>query len=195
MSFWDDWFKRFGRRSSIFGDIDRMIEEMEKEMAEAFKDMENAMPEDMYRERRLPDGSVSREYGPFVYGYSVKIGPDGKPVIREFGNMKPGLTGEGGPPLNLTERREPLVDVIEDGDTVKVLAELPGVEKRDIRLKATDQSLTINVDNPTRKYYKELEFPVEVDEKSAKSTYTNGVLEIVFRKRQRDDAGTEIRIE
>ncbi len=195
MSFWDEWFKRFGRRSSIFGDIDRMIEEMEKEMAEAFKDMENTMPEDMYRERRLPDGSVRREYGPFVYGYSVKIGPDGKPIIREFGNMKPGLTGEGGAPLNLTERREPLVDVIEDGDTVKVVAELPGVEKRDIRLKATDHSLTINVDNPTRKYYKELEFPEEVDEKTAKSNYTNGVLEIMFRKKRRDDAGTEIRIE
>ena len=195
MSFWDEWFKRFGRRSSIFGDIDRLIEEMEKEMAEAFKEMENTVPEDMYRERRLPDGSVRREYGPFVYGYSVKIGPDGKPIIREFGNMKPGLTGEDGAPLNLTEQREPLVDVIEDGDAVKVLAELPGVEKRDIRLKATDHSLTINVDNPTRKYYKELEFPVEVDEKSAKSTYTNGVLEIVFRKRHRDDEGTEIRIE
>lgn len=194
MSFWDEWFKRFGRRSSIFGDIDRMIEEMEKEMAEAFKGMENTMPEDMYRERRLPDGSVRREYGPFVYGYSVKIGPDGKPTIREFGNMKPGLTGEDGAPLNLTERREPLVDVIEDGETVKVLAELPGVEKRDIRLKATDHSLTINVDNPTRKYYKELEFPEEVDEKTAKSNYTNGVLEIVFSKKRRDDAGTEIRI-
>ena len=195
MSFWDEWFKRFGRRSSIFGDIDRLIEEMEKEMTEAFKDMENTVPEDMYRERRLPDGSVRREYGPFVYGYSVKIGPDGKPTIREFGNMKPGLTGEGGAPLNLTERREPLVDLIEDGDTVKVLAELPGVEKKDIRLKATDHSLTINVDNPTRKYYKELEFPEEVDEKTAKSTYTNGILEIVFRKKRRDDAGTEIRIE
>jgi HSP20 family protein len=195
MSFWDEWFKRFGRRSSIFGDIDRLIEEMEKEMAEAFKEMENTMPEDMYRERRLPDGSVRREYGPFVYGYSVKIGPDGKPVIREFGNMKPGLTGEGGAPLNLTDRREPLVDLIEDDDTVKVLAELPGVEKNEIRLKATDHGLTISVDNPTRKYYKELEFPVEVNERSAKSTYVNGVLEIVFRKRQMDDSGTEIRIE
>jgi HSP20 family protein len=195
MSFWDEWFKRFGRRSSIFGDIDRLIEEMEKEMAEAFKEMENTMPEDLYKERRLPDGSVSREYGPFVYGYSVKIGSDGKPTIREFGNMKPGLTGEGGSPLNLTERREPLVDLIEDGETVKVVAELPSVEKRDIRLKATDNSLTISVDNPERKYYKELEFPVEVDEKTAKSTYTNGVLEIVFKKKQRDNAGTEIRIE
>jgi len=195
MSFWDEWFKRFGRRSSIFGDIDRMIEEMEKEMAEAIKEMENRMPEEMYREHRLPDGSVRREYGPFVYGYSVKIGPDGKPVIREFGNMKPRLTGEGRAPLNLTDWREPLVDLIEDDETVKVLAELPGVEKKDIRLRATDHGLTISVDNPVRKYYKELEFPVEVDERSGKSTYINGVLEIVFRKRERDDSGTEIRIE
>ena len=68
-------------------------------------------------------------------------------------------------------------------------------EKKEIRLRATDNGLTITVDNPIRRYYKELEFPVEVDERSAKSTYVNGVLEIVFRKRQRDDAGTEISIE
>jgi len=29
--------------------------------------------------------------GPFVYGYSFSMGPDGKPVIREFGNVKPSL--------------------------------------------------------------------------------------------------------
>lgn len=195
MSFWDEWFKRFGRRSSIFGDIDRLIEEMEKEMAEAFKDMENTMPEDMYKEHRLPDGSIRREYGPFVYGYSVKIGPDGKPIIREFGNMKPSIPAEGKSPLNLTDRREPLVDVIEDGDSVKVLAELPGVEKEDIRLHATERLLRITVDNPERKYYKELEFPAEVDEKTGKSKYRNGVLEIVFMKRRSGGEGTELRIE
>ena len=114
-SFWDDWFKRFReRRGLFFPEIDRMIEEMEREMAETFRDMESRMPSDMVRVRRLPDGSVRREYGPFVYGYSVKIGPDGKPVVREFGNIKPGIPGEGRPPLNLQEQREPLVDIIEE---------------------------------------------------------------------------------
>ncbi|GAG49362.1 unnamed protein product, partial [marine sediment metagenome] len=108
MSSWDDWIKRFSeRRGFFFPEIDRLMEEMEKEMAEAFRDMENVMPRDMVRVRRLPDGSVKREYGPFVYGYSVKIGPDGKPVIREFGNIKPGPGREGAPPLNLQDRREP----------------------------------------------------------------------------------------
>jgi len=195
LSFWDEWFKRFGRRSNIFGDIERMMEEMEQEMAEAFKEMQDAMPSNAYREVRAPDGSVRREYGPFVYGYSVKIGPDGRPIFREFGNMKPSLAGEERASLNLQDKREPLVDVIDDNGSVKVLAELPGVEKQNIKLYATSDGLTISVDNPEMKYYKELAFPAEVDKDTAKSTYRNGVLEIVFSKKRRDDVGTRINIE
>ncbi len=194
-SFWDDWFRRFwSRRGFFFPDIERMMEEMEREMAEAFKEMERYVPKEMVRERRLPNGTVRREYGPFVYGYSVKIGPDGRPIIREFGNIKPGL-GAGRPPLNLQDRREPLIDVIEDEKTVKVVAELPGVEKKDIQLYATDKTLTIKVDTPHRKYYKELELPVEVDASSARSTYKNGILETVLTKKRREGKGTPIKIE
>ena len=195
MSFWDDWVKRFReRRGFFFPEIDRLMEEMEKEMAEAFRDMENVMPRDMVRVRRLPDGSVKREYGPFVYGYSVKIGPDGKPVIREFGNIKPGPGREGEPPLNLQDRREPLIDLIEEDDKIKVLAELPGVEKEDIKLYVTRDTLTIDVDTPERRYRKELDLPFEIDDKSAKSTYQNGVLETVLTKKKRTGRGTQIKI-
>ena len=170
-----------------------MIEEMEREMTEAFKEMKSSVPREMVRERRLPDGTIRREYGPFVYGYSVKIGPDGRPIIREFGNLKPGL-GAGRPPLNLRDQREPLIDVIEDEETVKVVAELPGVGKEDIKLYAVERTLTIEVDTPKRKYYKKLELPVKVDETSARSTYRNGVLETVMRKRRRGE-GTPIKID
>ena len=192
MSFWDEWFKRFSKRSNMFSEFERLMEDLEREMAETIRQMKKDMPEDMLRETRRPDGSVRREYGPFVYGYSIKIGPNGKPVIREFGNMKPGLREEQ--PLSLYDRREPLVDVIEDDDFIKVLAELPGVEKQDIRLQATAQGLIIQVDNADRKYFKELTFPVDIDRSTAKSTYRNGVLEITFRKK-RDDQGTPISIE
>ena len=196
MSSWDDWFKRFReRRGLFFPEIDKLIEDMEKEMAEAFRDMEGAMPRDMVRVRRQPDGSVRREYGPFVYGYSVKIGPDGKPIVREFGNLKPGKGGEGQPPLDLQDMREPLVDIIEDENTVKVVAELPGVSKEDISLFLSDNVLTINVDTPERRYHKELDLPEEVDESSARSTYTNGILETVLTKRERRGKGTKIDIE
>jgi len=74
------------------------------------------------------------------------------------------------------------------------VAELPGVEKDDIKLFATVRGLTISVDNVDRRYFKELEFESEIDRGSAKSSYRNGVLEISFQKKQ-DDAGTPIRIE
>jgi len=195
-SFWDDRFRKFWsrRRSFFFPDIERMIEEMEREMTEAFKEMKSSVPREMVRERRLPDGTIRREYGPFVYGYSVKIGPDGRPIIREFGNIKPGL-GAGRPPLNLRDQRAPLIDVIEDEETVKVVAELPGVGKEDIKLYAIERTLTIEVDTPGRKYYKKLELPVEVDEASASSTYRNGVLETVMKKKRPRGEGTPIKIE
>ena len=193
MSFWDEWFKRFGKRNSFFGEFDRMMREMEKEMADIIREMEDNVPEEMTREIKNPDGSTRREYGPFVYGYSVKIGPDGKPIIREFGNMKPGLD-EDESTIGLQDRREPLVDVIDDEDNVKVLAELPGVEKDDIKLYATPRGLTISVDNVDRRYYKELSFDSEIDRDTAKSSYRNGVLEINFKKK-RPDEGTQISIE
>ena len=195
MSFWDDWIKRFReRRGFFFPEIDRLMEEMEREMAESFRDMENTMPRDMVRVRRLPDGSVKREYGPFVYGYSVKIGPDGKPVIREFGNIKPGPGREGEPPLNLQDRREPLIDLIEEEEKIKVVAELPGVEKEDIKLYVSRDTLTIDVDTPERRYRKELDLPYEIEERSATSTYMNGVLETTLTKKKRTGRGTQIKI-
>ena len=194
-SFGDDWFKRFKERKGFFfPELDKMIEEIEKEMAKSFREMENGMPRDMVRVRRLPDGSVRREYGPFVYGYSMKIGPDGKPVIREFGNIKPGA-GREGQPLNLREQREPLIDVIEEEGEIKVLAELPGVDKKDINLFLTEGTLTISVDTAGRKYFKELDLPVEVDEKSARSTFSNGVLETTLTKRQPKGKGKKLSIE
>ena len=196
MPLWDEWFKRFKeRRGFFFPEIDRMIEEMEREMTESFRDMEDRVPRDMVRVRRLPDGSIRREYGPFVYGYSVKIGPDGKPVVREFGNIKPGSGGEGGQPLNLQDRREPLVDVIDEDDRIRVVTELPGVDKEDIHLFVEDRTLIIEVEDPERRYFKRLILPCEVDCASSRSTYRNGVLETTLKKRERRDGGTPIKIE
>ncbi|MBS7620406.1 Hsp20/alpha crystallin family protein [Candidatus Bathyarchaeota archaeon] len=185
---------RVRRTPFFFPDIDKMVEEMEKEMADIMKNMDKIVPRDMVREFQLPNGTVRREYGPFVYGYSMKIGPDGKPIITEFGNMKPAFEREGRPPLDLQDQREPLVDIVDEGDTIRIIAELPGVEKNDIKLYATSKSLTISVDTPQRKYYKELELPSEVDESSARSTYKNGILETILKKRQKT-TGRKIDIE
>jgi HSP20 family protein len=175
-----EWSRRrrkpFGS-DPFFGDIDRMFQEMEKMMEEEFKKFSENVPKDYVKERKLPDGSTVKEFGPFVYGYSMKIGPDGKPEIQQFGNIKKSLKGP-----EVKEEREPLVDIVETDSEIRVVAELPGVEKADIKLHGTDDSLTISVDTPQYKYYKEVELPAKVKVKEAKSTYKNGVLEVVFPK-------------
>ena len=176
-----EWFRRRRRypffRSWFFGDIDRMFREMEKMMEEEFKTFTSRVPKDYVKERKLPDGTTVREWGPFVYGYSVKIGPDGKPEIREFGNVKPSRFGP-----RVKEEREPLVDIIETDGEIHIVAELPGVEKDDIKLHGTENTLTISVDTPQRKYYKEITLPAKVKVKETKTEYKNGVLEITLRK-------------
>jgi HSP20 family protein len=175
-----EWTKR--RRSPFdkdpfFGDIDRIFREMEERVEEEFKDFTKKVPKDYVKERKLPDGSTVKEFGPFVYGYSMKIGPDGKPEFREFGNIKKSLKGP-----EVKEEREPLVDVVETNSEIRVVVELPGVEKTDIKLHGTEESLEISVDTPQYKYYKEVTLPVKARVKDAKSSYKNGVLEVILPK-------------
>ena len=196
---WDEdypeWFRRRRRfpffRSWFFEDIDEMFREFERMIEREMKELTSGIPKEYVRERKLPDGTTVREWGPFVYGYSITIGPDGKPQIREFGNVQPTRFGP-----RIKEEREPLVDVYTTNGEVKVIAELPGVNKEDIQLHGTEDTLTISVDTPERKYYKEVELPAKVDPKGAKTSYKNGVLEVTLpKKEERKPKGEPIKIE
>jgi HSP20 family protein len=201
------WLRRRLRRTPffrdwIFGDIDEIMRDFEEMMQREFREFTTRIPKDYLRERKLPDGSTVKEWGPFVYGYTMTIGPDGKPHIREFGNVKPTLKPESPfgfrrPSLDVKEEREPLIDVISTDDKIQVVAELPGVEKKDIELHGTEKTLTISVDTPQRKYYKEVDLPAIVDPKTAKSVYKNGVLEVTLTKtkEEKKPKGEPIKIE
>ena len=175
-----EWYKkrRNPSKDPFFSDIDNMFKEMEKMMEDEFKDFSQKVPKEYIKERKMPDGSTAKELGPFVYGYSMKIGPDGKPEIQEFGNLKKGQKGLP----QVKEEREPLVDIVDTNTEIRVVVELPGVEKSDINLHGTEKSLTISVDKPESKYYKDVELPAKVKIKEATSSYKNGVLEVVLPK-------------
>ncbi|MGA2626038.1 MAG: archaeal heat shock protein Hsp20 [Candidatus Bathyarchaeia archaeon] len=197
--FLPEWFRSRRGRQSPFGWMDRWFSDVDEMFGNMFQDMLKGMPKDMMTERKLPDGSTVKQYGPFVYGYSMSIGPDGKPNVQEFGNVKPsrrpGAFGIQQPALEPKETREPLVDVINEQTQVRVVAELPGVEKSDIKTSINEDQLTIKVDSPTQKYYKEVKLPTGVDPDSSKASYNNGVLEITLRKMQPRPKGKEIKID
>ena len=173
-----EWSRKRRSKDPFFSDIDEMFREMEKMMDEELKNFTDKVPKEYVKERKMPDGRTVKELGPFVYGYSMKIGPDGKPEIQEFGNIKKGLKGAP----QVKEEREPLVDIVDTNNEIHVVAELPGVEKADIKLSGTEDSLTVSVDTPHYKYFKEVELPVKVKVREANSTYKNGVLEVMLPK-------------
>lgn len=114
-----------------------------------------------------------------VYGFTMRMGLGGKPVIEQFGNIR--ATEEG---TTVAEVREPLVDVLDEGDRVVVIAELPGVEDKDIHLQVNGDILEISAEARDRKYSKEVLLPSPVNADTMESSYRNGIVEIKLRKRK-----------
>lgn len=82
----------------------------------------------------------------------------------------------------VSEEYEPLVDLFEYETNVVIVAELPGFDKQSIEVDATEDKVTISVDSPKRKYYRELNLPARVDPKSSTVSYKNGVLQVRLQK-------------
>jgi HSP20 family protein len=189
----DEWFGR-RRTNSWFPDVDAMMKEMEKLMQDAVKNMDQNLPKNLIRERKLDDGSIVREVGPIVYGYSFKIGEDGKPVVRKFGNLNTFPSTLSGK-ISVSDQREPVVDIIRDVDKLKVIAEVPGVTKGDLRITANENSLTIESVSGERKYNKKIDLPDKIEPSSGKSTYKNGILEVTFKLKDSKEHGVSINVE
>lgn len=116
-----------------------------------------------------------------MYGFSVRIGRGGKPVIDKFGTLKPEVRPKELKPV-VGEVREPLVDIFDEKDEIIVVAELPGVEEKDIKSEVKEDKIKISAEAKDRKYFKELELPAKVEEKFS-SSYKNGVLELKLKKK------------
>jgi HSP20 family protein len=219
----NEWYNRFfdfgnGMRRTrrmldwhrnLFGmDHFREFDEMERDMDSIFgqiEDIQTNAPQELVREYQTSDGAKVREVGPLVYGYSMTIGPDGKPKVREFGNVKSpnqlGVTATMGKatkssPQQISAEREPLVDLNTTDKEVKVILEIPGVKKEDIKIKTFDEAVEVTANNPQRKYHKIIDLPKEANPQTAKSAYQNGILEITFSKKENTKPkGKEIKIE
>jgi len=151
---WDEFDNLFRKLMRPFRETDEIWEEM--------KDSENV-----------------QTFGPYYYGYSMTVGPDGKPVVKEFGNVRQSLLPDA-------ETREPLADVIIDDKekVLKIVAEMPGVEKKDVKIEVIGQTVNIDAENGNRKYHTKIPIKQKVDEDSVKATYANGILELKFKLKE-----------
>jgi len=81
-------------------------------------------------------------------------------------------------------RREVIADVFDEGDYLKVIAELPGIDEKDIKARVKGNQLVISAQAAGRQYYKEIELPCLVKEELNLS-YKNGILQVTMKKEQR----------
>jgi HSP20 family protein len=114
--------------------------------------------------------------GPYYYGYTMTVGPDGKPIVKEYGNTKSEL-------VSAPNTREPIVDTIVDEKEklVKLVAEMPGVDKSDLKVVVQDKSVNLSAEHGEKKYQVNVPIQYKVEENSAKASYKNGILELVFK--------------
>jgi len=148
----------------IFDDVDRFYRRLTKKM---FKEIETL-------DQALRSGKLEGEWD---------IKPIEEPGVRGYvarGRFQLGKSQPIKLPKQIKDEvREPLTDVFEDKDSVKLYVELPGVEKDDIQLNVTDGQAEIKAKN----FYKSVDLPtrdVESDKSVAK--YKNGVLEVTIPK-------------
>lgn len=158
-------------------EIDRIL----KRMSNSFFDIDDILEEFKGKD----SGS-----GPYYYGYTMTVGPDGKPVVKEYGNVKPGL-------LPNSDTREPIVDTIVDEKekVVKLIAEMPGVEKTDVKIVVDNKVVDVSAEHGEKKYHAKVPLKRKVDENSAKASYKNGILQLVFNLVEDKPTGKKVEVE
>ena len=155
-----------------------------RRMSRPFMDIEDIFEE-------FKDSTNTQTFGPYYYGYTATIGPDGKPVVKEYGNVRPGL-------LPTTDTREPLIDVIVDDKekTLKIVAEMPGVEKKDIKIVVEGHTVNLDAEHEDKKYHTKVPIKHKVEEDSVKANYANGILEVRFTlKEEEKPKGKTVEVE
>ncbi len=96
--------------------------------------------------------------------------------------------------------RQPLMDLVEKNGEVTVITEMPGLNKEDIDVKLTENTLEIKAKKKIEKeeekgnyrvrerrhvgFYRKITLPEKVDPSTAKATYENGILKITLTKKE-----------
>ncbi len=154
-------------------DLRDMLDEMDKYFEGFQKEIEDALKNSVF--------GADRMARPFIAGLSFNLGPEGKPSVQTFGNDS--ISGDGfRSPIN-----EQVVD--QKNGVLRLIMEMPGVEKEDIKVEATEETAVVTAERADRKYRAELELRSPVRPESGKAEYKNGMLEILFSLKDKANKG------
>ncbi|MDI6815064.1 MAG: Hsp20/alpha crystallin family protein [Dehalococcoidales bacterium] len=162
----------------MFG-LGGLIKGLEK--SSAFKERLKAIDDEVerrLREEPLKRVGEERSRHPYISrSFSVRTPAEEEPAFE----VKPAVMKRV-PKAKWGEAvKEPTMDIFDEGDHLKVIVELPGVEEKDIKIDLTGDNLSISADTPYRKYHREVTLPGQ-PKGAMKTAYKNGILEIRLEK-------------
>ncbi len=154
-------------------DLRDMLDELDKYFEDFEKDIEEAVKNSIF-------GS-NQQSRPFIAGFSFNLGPGGKPSVQLFGDN----------PVRKDGFRSPINEQVldEKNGVLRLLLEMPGVEKQDIKVEATEDSAVITAERDGKKYRAEIELKAPVRSDSGKAEYKNGILEISLSLKDKANKG------
>ena len=112
-----------------------------------------------------------------VYGFTINTAAGGAPKVETFGNIR--KTPDG--PI-VDEEREPITDLFDENEEIVIIAEMPGIEEKDLEIDLKEDILEFSAISKTRTYRKELLLPVKMIKINMRHKFTNGILEIRIKK-------------
>lgn len=119
-----------------------------------------------------------------VYGFSIRTmtGPGGvaRPTVRPFGDLAKMKKPMKGPVVE--EAREPLVDLFDEGEYLRLVTELPGAAEAEIVTDVPSDDVIQLSTTGRKKYSKEILLPAKIDATRITRSYANGVLELRLPK-------------
>lgn len=154
-------------------DLRDVLDELDRYFSEFEKDMQESVRSSIH--------TAKASAKPFMAGFSFRMSPEGRPSIQIFGDN----------PTNPAGTRSPLSEQILDQNsgTLRLVFDMPGVEKEDIEVEAADDKVVVIAEHDKRKYRSEVDLKAEVDPESGKAEYTNGVLEISLSLKDKANKG------
>ncbi|MCJ7638829.1 MAG: Hsp20/alpha crystallin family protein [Euryarchaeota archaeon] len=112
---------------------------------------------------------------------------------------------------SLPALKQPSVDVIDLGDALQVVADMPGVQKEDIEINLTPERVEISAESSTEterkdedytyrergyaSYRRVLDLPADVLPDKAEASFNNGVLEVMLPKKEPTEVETKTRVQ
>ena len=175
-----------------------------------FEGIFEAFSEEFNQLRDILNSGLS-ENGPITFGYSMRVGPDTdyQPEVRQWGNLNEFRQKQGLPKLEWPFMKDKIpqiqseassnyfVDVIEEDDAIKIIAEIPGFVKEDLTIEVTGDNKEILLQGKTdsREINQVIKLPSSIDPKQTKSTMLNGILEIRSKKQKTSEKRHKLRID